>query len=62
MQAYYRSVIGQATSASPEERQALRSAMVDYGALQTSPVQKPVNVKPLPDTTLVRNSLAHKCA
>ncbi|CAN9181504.1 unnamed protein product [Alternaria alternata] len=41
MQAYYRSVLGQDGPASPEERQALRHAMIDYGALQPSPVQKP---------------------
>jgi hypothetical protein len=40
MQAYYRSVLGQDGPASPEERQALRHAMIDYGALQPSPVQK----------------------
>lgn len=40
MQAYYRS-IGQGGLALTEERQALRHAMIDYGALQPSPVQKP---------------------
>jgi hypothetical protein len=39
MQAYYRSILGQDGPASPEERQALRHAMIDYGALQPSPVQ-----------------------
>jgi hypothetical protein len=43
MQAYYRSVLGQDGPASPEERQALRHAMIDYGALQPSPVQKPTD-------------------
>lgn len=43
MQAYYRSVLGQDKPASPEERQALRRAMIDYGALQPSPVQKPAD-------------------
>jgi hypothetical protein len=45
MQAYYRSVMGQASPVSPDERQALRHAMVDYGALQPSPVQKPADAK-----------------
>jgi len=49
MQAYYRSVLGQEPPVSPDERQALRHAMVDYGALQPSPVQKPV------DTDINRN-------
>ncbi|EAT80091.2 hypothetical protein SNOG_12278 [Parastagonospora nodorum SN15] len=40
MQAYYRSALGQDPPTSPEERQVLRRAMVDYGALQPSPVQK----------------------
>jgi hypothetical protein len=43
MQAYYRSVLGQDGPASPEERRALRHAMIDYGALQPSPVQKPAD-------------------
>lgn len=43
MQAYYRSVLGHEAPASPEERQALRRAMIDYGALQPSPVQKPAD-------------------
>lgn len=57
MQAYYRSVLGQDGPVSPDERQALRRAMIDYGALQPSPVQKPVDAKP-PDNTIVRNSIA----
>ncbi|KAL5117337.1 hypothetical protein ACEQ8H_004782 [Pleosporales sp. CAS-2024a] len=40
MQAYYRSALGQDPPTSPEERQVLRRAMIDYGALQPSPVQK----------------------
>ncbi|CAA9965981.1 Fungal-trans multi-domain protein [Pyrenophora teres f. maculata] len=43
MQAYYRSILGPDGPASPEERQALRHAMIDYGALQPSPVQKPTD-------------------
>jgi len=55
MQAYYRSVLGQEPPVSPDERQALRHAMVDYGALQPSPVQKPVDVKPPVGTDINRN-------
>jgi hypothetical protein len=41
MTAYYHSVATHDSPVSPDERQALRRAMVDYGALQqTSPVQK----------------------
>ncbi|KAF2743605.1 hypothetical protein M011DRAFT_213963 [Sporormia fimetaria CBS 119925] len=40
MQVYYRSVAGREAPVSPEERQALGHAMVDYGALQPSPVQR----------------------
>ncbi|KAJ4298957.1 hypothetical protein N0V90_004201 [Kalmusia sp. IMI 367209] len=57
MQAYYRSVLGQDVPVSPDERQALRRAMVDYGALQPSPVHKPVDVKPTVDTNVVRTSV-----
>ncbi|KAI4628027.1 hypothetical protein J4E80_002163 [Alternaria sp. BMP 0032] len=45
MQAYYRSILGQDGPASPEERRALRHAMIDYGALQPSPVQKPADAR-----------------
>jgi len=41
MQAFYRTVHGEDGPVSPDERRALRSALVDYGALQPSPVQKP---------------------
>jgi hypothetical protein len=51
MQAYYRSVLGQDAPASPEERQALRRAMIDYGALQPSPVQKPSDNSSAMDTS-----------
>lgn len=54
MQAYYRSVLGQDGPASPEERQALRHAMIDYGALQPSPVQKPADSSR--DVTMVVSS------
>lgn len=60
MQAYYRTVLGQDGPVSPDERQALRRAMIDYGALQPSPVQKPVDVKPPPDATIVRNSISRE--
>lgn len=60
MQAYYRSVLGQDGPVSPDERQALRRAMIDYGALQPSPVQKPVDVKPPPDANIVRNSISRE--
>ncbi|KAF2192865.1 hypothetical protein K469DRAFT_552474 [Zopfia rhizophila CBS 207.26] len=53
MQAYYRTVHGEDGPVSPDERQALRRAMIDYGALQPSPVQKPVDAK-VPETSLVR--------
>jgi hypothetical protein len=54
MQAYYRSALGQDAPASPEERKALRRAMIDYGALQPSPVQKPTESNKGPDTTIVQ--------
>lgn len=57
MQAYYRSALGQDGPASPEERQALRRAMVDYGALQPSPVQKPMAESNM-DTSVVATSLS----
>jgi|TARA_R110002003_G_scaffold62_16_gene5676 hypothetical protein len=57
MQAYYRSVLGQDAPASPEERQALRRAMIDYGALQPSPVQKPADSKG-PDGPVVAASIS----
>ena len=60
MQAYYRSVLGQEGSVSPDERQALRRAMVDYGALQPSPVQKPVDAKASVDANVVRGSIAQE--
>jgi hypothetical protein len=44
MQAFYRSILGHGDAqASPEERQALRHALIDYGALQPSPVQNPTD-------------------
>lgn len=57
MQVYYRTVLGQDGPVSPDERQALRRAMIDYGALQPTPVQKPVDSK-TPDPSIVRNSIA----
>jgi hypothetical protein len=51
MQAYYRTVHGEGTPVSPEERQALRTAMVDYGALQPSPVGR------TPDTASIHPPL-----
>ena len=58
MQAYYRSVLGQDGSAvSPDERQALRRAMIDYGALQPSPVQRPLDAKPPVDANVVRTPI-----
>ncbi|KAH8722872.1 fungal-specific transcription factor domain-containing protein [Phaeosphaeriaceae sp. PMI808] len=39
MQAYYRS--SQDAPASPEERKVLQRSLIDYGALQPSPVQRP---------------------
>jgi hypothetical protein len=39
MQAYYRTVQGEDGPVSPDERRVLRNAMIDYGALQPSPVQ-----------------------
>lgn len=58
MQAYYRSVLGQDAPASPEERQALRRAMIDYGALQPSPVQKATETTRALDTSIVATSLS----
>ncbi|KAF2713458.1 hypothetical protein K504DRAFT_368934 [Pleomassaria siparia CBS 279.74] len=63
MQAYYRSALGQEGPVSPDERQALRRAMIDYGALQPSPVQRPLdasNDNGKPDTTIVRDSVARE--
>ncbi|KAF2199572.1 hypothetical protein GQ43DRAFT_398433 [Delitschia confertaspora ATCC 74209] len=40
MQAYYKTVHSEDGPISPDERQALKTAMIDYGALQPSPVQK----------------------
>ena len=57
MQAYYRSVLGQEAPALPEERQALRRAMIDYGALQPSPVQKPVDSTKEHDPAVVASSI-----
>lgn len=57
MQAYYRSVLGQDAPASPEERQALRRAMIDYGALQPSPVQKPLDSTKDHDSAVVVTGL-----
>lgn len=59
MQAYYRSALGQDVPVSPDERQALRRAMIDYGALQPSPVQKPVDAN-TPDNSVVRESIARE--
>lgn len=58
MQAYYRSVLGQDGPASPEERQALRHAMIDYGALQPSPVQKPNESSRVAESPVVTSSLS----
>lgn len=58
MQAYYRSATGQGEAASPEERQALRRAMIDYGALQPSPVQKPVDSSNTLDTSGVTTRIS----
>ncbi|KAF3037076.1 hypothetical protein E8E12_003756 [Didymella heteroderae] len=59
MQVYYRSVLGQGGQpASPEERKALRRAMIDYGALQPSPVQKPNDGSKGPDTTIVQTVIS----
>ena len=60
MQAFYRTVLGQDGPVSPDERQILRRAMVDYGALQPSPVHKPVDANPpstKPDVDIVRTSM-----
>jgi hypothetical protein len=57
MQAYYRSALGQDPPASPEERQVLQRAMIDYGALQPSPVQKQDSEKNL-DTSGVAMSIS----
>lgn len=54
MQAYYRSVLGHEGPVSPDERQALGRAMVDYGALQPSPVQKPIDAKAPTETNIIR--------
>ena len=67
MQAYYRSALGQdgGGPVSPDERQALQRAMIDYGALQPSPVQKPLDPassNATPDRTIVRNSVAREPA
>ncbi|KAF1912201.1 fungal-specific transcription factor domain-containing protein [Ampelomyces quisqualis] len=58
MQAYYRSALGQDAPASPEERQALRRAMIDYGALQPTPVQKPTDSSNAMDTSVVASSIS----
>lgn len=58
MQVYYRSFSGQEGPASPEERKALRRAMIDYGALQPSPVQKPSEGNKGPDTTIVQTVIS----
>lgn len=59
MQAYYRSVHGHDAPVSPDERQALRRAMIDYGALQPSPVHKPVDAKSS-SVTVVRSSFSQQ--
>ena len=53
-------MLGQDGPVSPDERQALRRAMIDYGALQPSPVQRPVDTTKAPDTTIVRDSVARE--
>ena len=58
MQVYYRSFSGQDGPASPEERKALRRAMIDYGALQPSPVQKPSEAHKGLDTTIVQTVIS----
>ncbi|KAF2263127.1 hypothetical protein CC78DRAFT_581882 [Lojkania enalia] len=59
MQAFYRTVQGHDGPVSPEERTALRRAMIDYGALQQSPVQKPADSQ-APDSAIVRDSIARE--
>lgn len=49
MRVYYSTVVGQEGPVSPDEQQALRRAMIDYGALQPSPVGKPGDIKPFVD-------------
>ncbi|KAF1940342.1 hypothetical protein EJ02DRAFT_445510 [Clathrospora elynae] len=56
MQAYYRSVLDQDAPVEPEERQALKHAMIDYGALQPSPVQKPADLSRANETNGVADS------
>ncbi|OCL05607.1 hypothetical protein AOQ84DRAFT_94902 [Glonium stellatum] len=51
MQAFYRTVHDENGPVSPDERRALRSALVDYGALQPSPVQKQDEQTPVVETT-----------
>lgn len=58
MQAYYRTVLGQDAPASPEERQALRRAMIDYGALQPSPVQRPADSAKSHESPIVAPSIS----
>lgn len=59
MQAYYRSVLGHGgTQASPEERQALRRAMIDYGALQPSPVQNAADTSKSYEPSYVATSVS----
>ncbi|KAF1998472.1 hypothetical protein P154DRAFT_438956 [Amniculicola lignicola CBS 123094] len=63
MQAYYKTVLGQDGPVSPDERKALRSAMIDYGALQPSPVQKPADAeKEESDPAMVRDSKHSLCS
>ncbi|CAI6331643.1 unnamed protein product [Periconia digitata] len=63
MQKYYRSVLGQGDSVSPDERQVLRRAMVDYGALQPSPVQKPTEMKSdIPEAHILRPPVSNEVA
>jgi hypothetical protein len=50
MKAYYRSILGQDPPVSPDEGKVLRHALVDYGALQPSPVQRPADTE-LSNTT-----------
>jgi hypothetical protein len=56
MRVFYRTVVGHDGPVSPDEQQALRRAMIDYGALQPSPVQKPGDSRP-GDTPHHRSSI-----
>ncbi|KAF2279118.1 uncharacterized protein EI97DRAFT_394093 [Westerdykella ornata] len=60
MQAYYRSAVGHASPVSSDERQALRRAMIDYGALQPSPVQRPGEFARPSDAYVARPAVIHE--